>query len=214
MDFLPDTTVLLAFSAAAITLTLTPGPDMTLFLSRALIHGRRSGFAALAGASTGLIIHTLLAAYGLSALLAASATAFRLVTIAGAVYLAWLAFQTLRHGSALTLETADTASSGGLARSWATGLGINLLNPKIVLFFVTFLPQFVDAHDENARSQLVFLGLYFVVLSLPFTITIIALSERFSAALKRSPRAMRVMDWTFAGIMGAFALRIAATLTR
>ncbi|WP_321344250.1 LysE family translocator [Breoghania sp.] len=214
MDFLPDTTVLLAFSAAAITLTLTPGPDMTLFLSRALIQGRRAGFAALAGASTGLVIHTLLAAYGLSALLAASTTAFRFVTIAGAIYLVWLAVQTLRHGSALTLETADRKVSAGLTRTWATGLGINLLNPKIVLFFVTFLPQFVDAHDANARSQLVFLGLYFVALSLPFTVTMIALAEKFSAALKRSPRAMRAMDWTFAGIMGGFALRIAATLAR
>ncbi|MDJ0932765.1 LysE family translocator [Breoghania sp.] len=194
MDFLPDTTVIAAFTATAIVLTLTPGPDMTLFLSRALTQGRAAGFAAMADANTGLIVHTLLAAYGLSALLAASATAFLVVKIAGAAYLLWLAFQTLRHGSALSLEKKQQERKASLASTWATGLGINLLNPKIVLFFVTFLPQSVSAHNENARGQLIFLGLYFTVLALPFTLTMIMAAEKFSSALKRSPRIMRVMD--------------------
>ena len=214
MSFIPDPAVLAAFTLAGIILTLTPGPDMALFLSRALRQGRAAGFAAMAGANTGLVIHTLLAAFGLSALLAASATAFLVVKMIGAAYLLWLAVQTIRHGSALTLDGKSGGRNASLASSWATGIGINLLNPKIVLFFVTFLPQFVDAHDPNVRGQLVFLGLYFVVLSLPFTLAMIATAEKFSAALKRSPRLMRIMDWTFAGIIGGFALRIATAASR
>ena len=214
MSFLPDPTVFAAFTVTVIILILTPGPDMTLFLSRALTQGRAAGFAAMAGATSGLVVHTLLAAFGLSALLAASATAFFIVKIAGAAYLLWLAIHTLRHGSALKLDSRPGKRKASLASTWATGLGINLLNPKIVLFFVTFLPQFVSANASDARGQLVFLGLYFVTLTLPFAIAMIVAAERFSSALKRSPRIMRVMDWTFAGIMGAFALRIVTAASR
>lgn len=214
MSFLPDATVLAAFTLAAIILIITPGPDMTLFISKALTQGRAAGFAAMLGASTGLVVHTLLAAFGLSALLAASPTAFFAVKIVGAAYLVWLAVQAVRRGSALTLEVKRDGPRRGLAQVWLTGLGINLLNPKIVLFFVTFLPQFVTAGDPHARGKLVFLGLYFVALSLPMTGAMIAAAERFSAALKRSPRVMRAMDWTFAGVMGGFALKIMTAATK
>ena len=100
MTFLPDIEVLLAFTAAGIVLVLTPGPDMTLFLGQTLTGGRARGIAALLGASTGLVVHTMLAAFGLSALLAASATAFGILKVVGVAYLIWLAFGALRHGSA------------------------------------------------------------------------------------------------------------------
>src|SRR5260370_42228432 len=96
MNFLPSLDVLLAYSAAALVLILTPGPDMTLFLGQTLTGGRARGIAAYLGASTGLVVHTMLAAFGLSALLAASATAFRGLKIAGVVYLGGLAIQQVR----------------------------------------------------------------------------------------------------------------------
>lgn len=210
MDFLPSLPVLAAFTLAAAILIVTPGPDMTLFLGRALAEGRAAGFAAMAGALSGSVVHTMLAAFGLSALLAASPAAFFAVKLAGALYLVVLAVQAIRHGSALTLEPSRRTRRP-LLRTWATGVAVNLLNPKIVLFFVTFLPQFVSARDPDAGGKLAFLGLYFIVLSIPTCGLMILAADRFAAALRSNPRLTRAIDFLFAGIFGAFAVRILLT---
>jgi threonine/homoserine/homoserine lactone efflux protein len=207
VTFLPAFGVLLAYTAAAIVLVITPGPDMTLFLGQTLSGGSARGIAAYLGASAGLVVHTMLAAFGLSALLAHSAPAFGALKIAGVVYLLWLAFNALRRGSALTLS----ASANGpqpLSQVFLMGVGINLLNPKIIMFFLTFLPQFVSAHDPHAGGKLMFLGLYFIVLAIPICLVLILAAERFTAAVRRSPRLMRGIDYLFAGLMGAFAVRL------
>jgi threonine/homoserine/homoserine lactone efflux protein len=206
MNFLPAADVLLAYTAAALVLILTPGPDMTLFLGQTLTGGRARGIAAYLGASTGLVVHTMLAAFGLSALLAASATAFGVLKIAGVAYLVWLAIETLRHGSTLALK--DDGIRQPLSRVFMMGLGINLLNPKIIVFFLTFLPQFVSGSDPHAGAKLMFLGLYFIALAIPACAILILLADRFTAAIRRSPRAMRTIDYLFAGLMGAFAVRL------
>ena len=212
MDFIPSFGVLAAFTLAALVLIITPGPDMTLFLSRALTQGRAAGLAAMLGASSGIVVHTALAAFGLSALLAASPNAFLAVKIAGAFYLVWLAVQAIRNGSALTLEKTRTGRQP-LIRTWLAGVGINLLNPKIVLFFVTFLPQFISVGDPAAAGKLAFLGAYFIILSVPLTGLMILAADRFSAALRANPRVTRFIDYLFAGIFGAFAVRILMTRT-
>ncbi len=210
MDFIPSASVVAAYSIAAAILALTPGPDMTLFVSRALTQGRTAGLAAMFGAYCGIVVHTTLAAFGLSALLAASPSAFLAVKVAGALYLVWLAVQALRHGSALTLER-QTGARQALLQTWLTGIAINLLNPKIVLFFVTFLPQFVSVGDPNAAGKLAFLGFYFIVLSLPITSAMVFTADKFSAALRRNRRVTRTLDYLFAGIFGAFAAKILLT---
>lgn len=207
MTFLPTPDILAAFTLAALVLIFTPGPDMTLFLGETLRAGRARGFAAMLGASAGLMLHSLLAAFGLSALLAASAAAFALLKIVGAAYLLWLAVQAIRHGSALTLAPGE-GERRPLARVFAFGLGVNLLNPKIVMFFLTFLPQFVSASDPQASAKLLFLGLYFLALGVPTCALMILAAERFTAAFRRSPRIARAIDWLFATLMGAFALRL------
>ena len=207
MTFLPSLEVLLAFTAAGIVLVLTPGPDMTLFIGQTLTGGRARGIAALLGASTGLLMHTTLAAFGLSALLAASTTAFGVLKVVGVAYLVWLATEALRHGSALTLKP-EASEAQPIVQVYLTGVGINLLNPKIVMFFLTFLPQFVSASDPHAGGKLMFLGLYFIALGIPICIALIFLAERFTGAIRRSPRAMRTLDYLFAGLMGAFAVRL------
>ncbi|MHA7772655.1 LysE family translocator [Roseibium sp. M-1] len=207
MTFLPDTATLLAFTAAALVLTFTPGPDMTLFMSKTLTQGRGAGLAAVLGAACGLVVHTVLAAVGVSALLSASALAFTLLKIVGAGYLIWLAIQSVRHGSSLTLEAGKSARQP-FHRVWLQAMGVNILNPKIVLFFVTFLPQFVSVSDPNATGKLMFLGFYFVLLGMPICVLMVLGASAFARFLKSSPKIMKAFDWAFAGIMGTFALKL------
>jgi len=208
MTFLPDLPALAAFSIAAAVLALTPGPDMTYFLGKAVIAGRRAGFVAYAGALTGILIHTLFVAIGLSALLAASATAFTVLKIVGALYLLWLAIDAVRSGSGFGLE-GGADKSHSLKRIYLAGLGINILNPKIILFFVTFLPQFVSASDPNAAAKLLFLGVWFIVVASFIIVPMIAFADLIAARLRRSPRILRAIDWLFATVMAGFAVRLA-----
>lgn len=196
-----------AYVAACLLLAATPGADMALFLSRTLAGGRAQGFAAQAGASVGLIVHTFAAALGLSALLAASAQAYETVKIAGALYLLWLAWRALRQGSALKLR-ADASARGGVRGAFANGLLINVTNPKIVLFFVTFLPQFIRASDSHASGKLFALGLGFIAITTVVNAIVILVAGRFVAAAKRNPWALRLFDYGFAALMSAFAARL------
>ena len=207
LSFVPDITTLAQFAVATLILAITPGPDMTLFVGRALAEGRSAGFACMAGAMSGIVLHTALVALGLSALIVASPQAFFVLKVAGAGYLIFLAFQAIRHGSAFSPE-AKPERQRPFFRNWALGLTINLLNPKIVLFFMTFLPQFVTASDPYAPQKLLFLGLLFIPLSLPVTVPMVLAADSFSSMLKRAPRLMRLTDYLFAGVFSAFAFRI------
>jgi threonine/homoserine/homoserine lactone efflux protein len=208
MDFVPTLPVLAAYVAAVLVITFTPGPDMSLFLGKAVRQGRPAGMAAMLGAMTGSLIHTLLVALGLAALLAASAAAFFVLKVVGALYLFWLAVDAVRRGSALNIEAGAVAPRESASSAWAKGLGVNLLNPKIIMFFVTFLPQFVSAGDPHAMGKLIFLGIVFVAIAAPICALMIVFAAKISTALKRSPRLMRVIDWLFAGVFGAFAVRL------
>lgn len=204
---LPEASVLLPFSLAVIVIALTPGPDMTFFLGRALAQGRAAGLAAMAGATTGIVVHTMLVAFGLSALIVASPPAFFALKVAGAGYLLWLAYQALRNGSALRLPSRATPART-LASTWASGLAINLVNPKIALFFMTFLPQFVSVDDPEAARKLIVLGLCFVLIATAICTPMVLAADRFSRAMRSSPRVARSIDWLFAGIFAAFAFQI------
>lgn len=213
MSFVPDLNVMLAYTIASFILFITPGPDMSLFLSRTVSGGRRAGIASMAGAMAGCAVHTLAAAFGLSVIVATSPTAFTMLKIVGAAYLAWLAIDAVRNGSALNVRS-DAPGDVDLKRTFLLGAMVNLLNPKVILFFITFLPQFVEAGDANAAGKFLFLGFYFIVFSIPPAIVMILGAERLIETLRRRPRIMRVIDWCFAGIFGLFALRILATQGR
>ncbi len=210
MTFLPDAPTMVAFTIACVVLFITPGPDMSLFLARTIAGGRRLGAASVAGANVGCVVHTMLAALGISALINASAAAFMTLKIVGALYLLWLAIDALRNGSALNVREGETADPS-LWRAFVTGVGVDLLNPKVVLFFVTFLPQFVDANDPHAQGKLVFLGLFFVAMNLPLSVVMVLGAERLTASLKKRPGVMRAIDYVFAGVFGIFAARILMT---
>jgi threonine/homoserine/homoserine lactone efflux protein len=210
MEFLPDIATLIKYSIASVILFITPGPDMSLFLARTMNDGRAAGIASVMGANVGCLVHTLLAALGISALVAASEIAFLALKTVGAMYLLWLAYDALRNGSSLDVATAERKNISTLS-SFLTGLTVNLANPKVVLFFITFLPQFVDASDPNVTAKLAFLGVYFVLINIPLSIVMIAGAERLVSYLKTRPQVLRRIDYSFAGVFAFFALSIALT---
>src|SRR5690606_2858228 len=123
----------------------------------------------------------------------------------GALYLLWLAVDAVRHGSALHVKEEGRVEVS-FWKTFLMGVGINLTNPKVVLFFVTFLPQFVDAGDPHAADKLLFLGLYFIALTTPMGAAMILAAERVVVLLRNHPKVMRGIDYSFAGLFGAFAL--------
>ncbi|MEM9678031.1 MAG: LysE family translocator, partial [Pseudomonadota bacterium] len=184
------------------------GPDMTLFLSRTLSQGRMAGIVSMLGATTGTMIHTVLAVVGISALIAASPIAFGILKIVGALYLLWLAYQAVFKGSTFTLENDKPKKQTSLKTSFLMGIGVNLLNPKVVLFFMTFLPQFVSASDPAAWQKMLFLGLFFGLLTAPLMAVMIYAARSFADTLQKKPLVRRVIDYVFGSIFALFAVRI------
>lgn len=213
MTFIPDLITFLAFITAAFILAATPGPDMTLMISRALSDGRKAGYAVVLGTSLGICIHTMMVAFGLSALVVASPTAFLILKVAGAGYLLWLAIQALRGASSFSVEK-KAASDKSLLDHTKAGFMVNLLNPKIIIFFMTFLPQFVSADDPAFTGKLLFLGAVFVIVALPVVLGTVYAADKVANWLKSNPKVMRVMDYSFAGVFSLFAVRILLTQGR
>ena len=213
MSFLPDFQTLITYTIASILLFATPGPDMSLWLSRTVVSGRKAGWAAMAGTNLGCVVHTLLAAFGVSALTAASPAAFTVLKVVGAAYLLWLAVDAIRKGSSLNVKR-DGIKPASALRVFLLGVTVNLTNPKVVLFFITFLPQFVSASDPYVTSKLLFFGLYFVVINTPLAILLIWGAENVVEWLKARPRVLRGIDFSFAGVFAFFAVKIALTQGR
>jgi RhtB (resistance to homoserine/threonine) family protein len=150
------------YVASCILLNLTPGQDTMYIVGRSLAQGRRAGVLSVMGIMTGVLVHTLLAAFGLSALLAASALAFTAVKLAGALYLVWIGIGYLRSPASedgpLMTAQAEALQPGAVFRQ---GMLTNLLNPKVSLFFLSFLPQFVDPGVQWAFIPFLLLGMIF-----------------------------------------------------
>ncbi|MBW9087185.1 LysE family translocator [Rhizobium wenxiniae] len=213
MEFLPSLPALLAFTAAGLLLAITPGPDMTLSVSRALGEGRRPALYTVLGTSLGVVCHTLLVAFGISALITASPTAFFILKTGGAAYLLWLAIQAIRFGSKLSIEKIERAESSALANI-SVGFWVNILNPKVVIFFMTFLPQFVSASDPHVTGKLIFLGIYFIIIGMPVNLIVVLAADRLSTWLQANPKILRGIDYTFAGVFSIFAAKIFFTQAR
>lgn len=156
-----DIHIILYFTAASILLTLAPGPDILFVAAQSVSNGRKAGIVTALGLCTGVLAHTFAAAVGISALLYNSGLLFQLVKYAGAAYLLYLAWQALREGSgALSLERVPRQSAGALYRR---GILMNVLNPKVSLFFLALLPQFVTPGGSSPALQMMVLGVVFMV---------------------------------------------------
>ena len=157
---MPDSHSLLLFMAAALALNLTPGPDMLYVAARSAGEGRAAGIASALGIGAGTLVHIAAVALGLSALLAAVPVAYMAVRLAGAAYLVYLGVRALR--SAGHVQAAGPAlAPAPLGAVFRQGVITNVLNPKVALFFLAFLPQFVDASRGSAAKQVIALGLLF-----------------------------------------------------
>jgi len=207
MSFLPDSFILLQFISAVVVISLIPGPDMTLFVGRAIAQGRSAGLACVMGTSSGIVLHVIGVVAGLSALILAAPNLFWLLKLLGSAYLLFLAWQAIRHRSAFHLATEKTKKQR-FWHNYFTGLATNLLNPKIILFNVTFLPQFVSSTDIHAAEKLLFLGLSFIPISLIFTLPMILAADHFARSMKSRPQMIRLVDWLMACLFTSFAVRL------
>lgn len=195
------------FIPAAIALNLTPGSDMLFCLGQGLKGGPRAGIAASIGISTGALIHTLLAAIGLAALLAAYPLAFEVVRWAGVAYLVWLAVQAIRT-QATGLAPASVRS-GGMMSAWRDGVLVNLLNPKVAVFILAFLPQFVDPARGAPFLQFLVLG---AILNIGGTVingAIGAFAGTIGARLAAHAGLLRVYRYVTACLFLGLAARLA-----
>lgn len=192
----------------ALGMVLTPGPNMVYLTSRAISQGRRAGLVSLAGTAVGFLCYLLAATAGLSALFVAVPAAYTAVKIAGALYLAWLAWGMLRPGGRSPFEARDLAPERD-RRLFGMGLLTNLLNPKIALMYAALLPQFVDPADGATGSQLLQLGSVQIAVAVTVNGLIVLTAASVSGFLAARPRAMTVQRWVAGTVLGGFAVRTA-----
>jgi RhtB (resistance to homoserine/threonine) family protein len=195
---------LLPFLALSVLLIVIPGPDTAVVTKNALLGGRGSGLFASAGVAIGLSIWTVGAAFGIAALLKASAVAFLALKLAGAIYLTWLGIQMLRSRSA---ATAAGGRRNGNLKALRQGLLSDLGNPKIAVFFTSFLPQFIHGHHE-AFASLLTLGGIFVALTFVWLAAYAVIVGRASAFLRRE-RVRKALDRFTGVVLIAFGVRLA-----
>ena len=207
-DLLPPWTLLAPFLAAAIALNVTPGADMTYVLARSLGQGREAGLVSALGIAAGSAIHTILAAVGLSAVLMHSEAAFTAVKLGGAAYLLWLAFKALRDGGPAAAAMNERPPAP-LGRIFLEATLTNLLNPKVALFVLAFLPQFVAPEQGHVALQILLLGTIFNTSS-----TVVNGSVALSMSAARSfvlgsSRMRRALAWFSAAVFAGLAARLA-----
>lgn len=192
------------FCVGALALIVSPGPDFFYVLGRGLALGARAGLFSALGIAAGLVIHTLLAASGLTLLLLASDAAFNAVKWLGAAYLIWMGIQTLRARTAI-FQKADLPLLPHRV-VFQQGLTTNVFNPKVALTFAAFLPAFVDAKSPNASFQIAFLGLTLCTLALGWFCVIGTLAGRIGKILAHHPkfgRAVQTLSGVILTILGA-----------
>ena len=215
---------LAVFVPASIALILAPGPDSLYVLTRSIGGGQRNGLASALGTSTGILVHTTAAVLGLSAILRTSALAYTVVKYAGALYLLYLGVQTIRHKEDFDLQVddADTdaeADSGGgvggeistdvdTVESYRRGVVINVLNPKVAVFFLALLPQFVTP-GAGAWLDMSLLGVTFTVLTMCYLGTLALVSSRVKAVLTNRPRVTDAIRWAAGSVIIGFGIELA-----
>jgi len=204
---------LLPFLAAALALNLTPGADMTYVVARSATQGRAAGLSASLGVAAGSAVHSVLAAVGVAALLQHSEAAFLIVKYAGAAYLLYLAWKAIRSGD-VSVAADRQLGQAGLWRVFAEGALTNLLNPKVALFILAFLPQFVDPTKGNAALQILVLGALFNIGGTAVNAIVACFASAAARAIGNSAGFGRWLNRISAVVFVGLAVRLVLTERR
>jgi threonine/homoserine/homoserine lactone efflux protein len=202
---MPTGSTIALFAAAALALAVVPGPAVTYIVTQSIDKGRRAGLTSALGIASGGLVHVAAATAGLSALIASSATAFTVVKLVGAAYLIGVGIRRI-----LTRDDTVTETQPAVQRLYTQGVVVNVLNPKTALFFLAFLPQFVDPHRGSVPLQVAFLGFVFALIAFLSDSTYAVLADALAGRLRRSDRALRIRRWASGGIFVALGVTAAA----
>ena len=205
IQLLPDWPVFLGFAVAGLALNIVPGADMTFVIASAARGGRREGVVAALGIGAGTLAHILAATFGLSAILASSQAAFTLIKWIGAAYLLWIAWSLVRGGHA----RAEAPRPG--RHTFRSAALVNVLNPKVALFFLAFLPQFVDPQAAMPWLQILCLGLWFDLAGTLVNILVALAAAGAAARLRTVAWLGTAARWLAASLIGALAVQLALT---
>jgi len=201
------------FIVSGLLLNVTPGPDTAYIVGRSVQLGWRGGATAVLGVSTGCLVHVFAAAIGLSALLAASSAAFTLVKLAGAAYLCFLGVRMLLSQAAAS-DPASASGAVSLRQVFLQGALTNVLNPKVALFFLAFLPQFVDADSPHKAVAFLLLGLVFICNGTLWCLGVAAFAARAAGRVRQSGRALLWINRTLGGLFVYLGVRVALLQAR
>lgn len=203
--------LILSFLGASILLSLMPGPDNIFVLTESLTKGQRNGIAISTGLSFGVLIHTLAAATGLSIIVQQSATVFSLIKYMGAAYLFFLAYQALKEKKPIMqTQTEDLDQKVQVLSLIKKGFLMNVLNPKVSLFFIAFLPQFISSKGFNITIQMILLGVIFMLQSW-LIFSLIAISSGKLNKQVKNPRFWKITKWGKISVLSALALTLLFT---
>jgi threonine/homoserine/homoserine lactone efflux protein len=204
---MPTSSTIALFSLAAIALAVVPGPAVTYIVTQSVDKGRRAGLFCALGVASGGGVHVAAATVGLSALIASSATAFMIVKLVGAAYLIVVGIR--RIISRDEEETAETPPAD-VRQLYVQGAIVNILNPKTALFFLAFLPQFVDPHRGSITLQVAFLGTLFALIALASDALYALLADALAGRIRRTGAGARARRWVTGGIFVALGVSAAA----
>jgi threonine/homoserine/homoserine lactone efflux protein len=195
------------FLLASAAITVSPGPDILYVLAKGIAQGRRPALVAAAGFASGLSVHTTLAVVGLSALLMASAIGFTIVKLAGGAYLVYLGLGALLSGGLVSLPPSGEPMTG--RRIYAQAFLMNVLNPKVAMFFLAFLPQFTRKDQGSISTQLLFLGIAFAIVALVIFSLVGTFSATLGAWLRSKPRGLRAFDYLIGSLFIGLGVKLA-----
>ncbi|GAA2393317.1 lysine transporter LysE [Catellatospora methionotrophica] len=208
-----STGAVLGVFAVALAMVLTPGPNMMYLVSRSITQGRRAGLVSLGGVAVGFLVYLTATNLGLSALFVAVPSLYLAVKLAGAAYLGWLAFKTLRPGGVSVFEPTALPPDSN-RRLFTMGLVTNLLNPKIAIMYLSLIPQFIEPEAGNVLAQGFLLGAVQIVVAVTVNGLIALAAGTIAGFLSGRPVWLRVQRYLMGTVLGALAVRMATDHAR
>ena len=196
------------FMLTAVILNITPGPDMIYLVSQSMSSGKKAGFASVLGLGTGALVHTLFVSLGISAIISASVTVFRIMKFAGAGYLFYLGIRAIIFGGLDLSELGTKKEDRSFLKSYLNAVIIDVTNPKVAVFFMAFLPQFYRDNGSSRISQFMLLGSLIILTGFVIESLIVILSERIAFFLRKKPAFSRVIDKLFGSVLIGLGVKL------